>query len=66
MNTKKEMRQEVMDYVATTPGAEIAPGVIVKTVGYKWVTLLDTRDSDTTKDRIEISEFYAQHAHKIR
>jgi len=56
----EEKRKEIKELIAKKPGAEIAPGLYVKKVGRKWVSLLDTRDTQTTTERVSIEEFYAQ------
>ena len=55
--TTKQMRQEIIDKYTAIPESQVSAGVYIKTVGYKYVTLLNTWDT-TTLDRVEIDDFY--------
>jgi len=47
MKTKKEisvLRKEIMQHASSVPNCEIAPGIILKTAGDKYVTLTSLWD----------------------
>jgi hypothetical protein len=57
MKTIKEMRNEIAEKYSAIPEKQVTVGIYLKSVGAKWVTLLNTWGVTHT-NKIEISEFY--------
>ena len=51
------MAAEIKRKYAAIPGKQVSPGIYIKLVGRKYVTLLNTWGT-TRLDKIEIAEFY--------
>jgi hypothetical protein len=60
MKTVKQMRKQIKDKYSAIPEQQVTPGIYIKTVGSKYVTLLNTWGI-THFNKIEISEFYESH-----
>jgi len=58
--TIKQIKQEIKDKYAAIPEAQIAPGMFLDTIGYKYITILDIHET-TTKTKVEIVDFYDQY-----
>ena len=57
MKTIKEIRQEIIGKYNAIPEQEVSTGVFIKTVGYKYVTLLNIWGT-TSIEKVDIEEFY--------
>ena len=57
MKTIKEIRQEIIEKYNAIPEQEVSTGVFIKTVGYKYVTLLNIWGT-TSIEKVDIEEFY--------
>lgn len=65
MKTEKQKSQEIISWLANKPENQIATGVYVKKVGYKYVTVVNTWGTTTT-EKIPIEVFYALHIEKCK
>ena len=59
MKTTKKMRTEIQDWINGIPGKEYSPGMILRNVGYRWVTVINIWGT-TTVYKISIEDFYNQ------
>ncbi len=51
------VKKEIKERMAAIPGNEISTGIIVKTVGTKWVTILNIHGG-TSEQKISLQDFY--------
>lgn len=58
--TTKEKRAKINDFIGTIPEAQIEVGQYVKTVGTKYVSIIDTWDT-TTIERVTLDDFIRQY-----
>ena len=58
--TTKQMSEAISAKYDAIPNAQVSTGVYLKTVGRKYVTLVDTWGTTSTK-KIEIEEFYDEY-----
>ncbi len=54
--TPKQMRSAITEKFAAIPNKQISAGVYVYIVGYKWVTIIDTRET-TTLSKVSLEFF---------
>lgn len=57
MKTLQEMKYEIAEKYSAIPEKQVSTGIYLKSVGKKYVTLLNTWER-TRLDKIEITEFY--------
>jgi hypothetical protein len=57
MKTLKEKREEIREKYNSIPEGQVSVGIYLKSVGSKFVTLLNTWDT-TTIEKIDIDDFY--------
>ena len=55
--TTKQMRDAINEHYDAIPERQVNPGVYIRSVGSKYVTLLNTHD-DITLERVDIDDFY--------
>ena len=60
MKTSKQKAAEIKEKYSAIPEKQVSAGIYIKSVGTKYVTLLNTWG--TTKiEKVEIDEFYENH-----
>lgn len=57
MKTLKEIKSEIAEKYSAIPEKQVSTGIYIKSIGCKYVTLLNTWGT-TTLEKIEIKEFY--------
>ncbi len=57
--TNKEIRNKIKEIVAGLPEQQISAGIYIHTIGYKYLTIMDTMD-ETTLERIPLEYFDGQ------
>ena len=57
MKTTKEMKSEIIEKYEAIPERQVSPGIYLRSVGSKYVTLLNTWGI-THFDKVGIEEFY--------
>ena len=60
MNTLKEKATEIKEKYSAIPEKQVRAGIYIKSVGTKYVTLLNTWGT-VTIEKVEIDEFYENH-----
>ena len=58
--TTKQIRTAITNKYAAIPERQISTGVYIHTVGYKYVTVLNSWDT-TRLSRVTIEDFYSEH-----
>ena len=62
--TNKEMAAKIEEKYAAIPEKQVSPGIYIKLVGRKYVTLLNTWGT-TRIEQIELSEFYENYVKRV-
>lgn len=60
MKTLKEKAAEIIEKYSAIPNRQVSPGIYIKSVGRKYVTLLNTWDT-TRLVKVSIEKFYENH-----
>ncbi len=58
--TNTEMAKAIKEKFAAIPEKQVSTGVYIKTIGRKYVTLVNTWGY-TTLEKVDIEEFYNEH-----
>lgn len=58
--TNTEMAKAIKEKFAAIPEKQVSTGVYIKTIGRKYVTLVNTW-GNTTLEKVDIEEFYNEH-----
>lgn len=58
MKTTKQMKSEILDRYNSRPEKQISAGIYLKSVGNKYVTILNTWGT-TRVEKIPIEDFYS-------
>jgi len=56
----KELRKSIKSWIDGKPGQEFSTGLYLKTVGYKFVTYINTWD-ETTVEKMDIDDFFDEY-----
>ena len=60
MKSLKQKAAEIKEKYSTIPKKQVRAGLYIKSVGTKYVTLLNTW-GDVTLEKVKIGEFYKNH-----
>ena len=60
MKSLKQKAAEIKEKYSAIPKKQVRPGIYIKSVGTKYVTLLNTW-GDVTLEKVKIGEFYEEH-----